>query len=138
MEAKLVRDVRTDRFTLGQLYLDGAYECYTCEDQVRPDGKKVYGATAIPEGRYRVVITHSPRFNRPLPLLLEVPGFEGIRIHPGNSTGDTEGCILPGRARDPDGGRVMESRFAFEPLFAKLQAALQDGGEVWLEILSLP
>lgn len=137
MELKLVRDVLAGQFTLGQLYVDGNFECFTVEDQVRPPGEKVYGRTAIPVGTYRVVVNHSLRFGRPLPLLVDVPGFEGVRIHPGNTADDTEGCILPGRARSTEQGMVYESRLAFDALFRKLQAALQEGGEVWLTIESL-
>lgn len=134
MELHLRRDLPGDTFTLGQLHVDGEFECYTLEDQERPDGEKVHGRTAIPQGRYRVIVNASPRFGRPLPLLLNVPHFEGIRIHPGNTTDDTEGCILPGRSRVADRGIVSESRLAFDSLFAKIQAGLQDGGEVWIEI----
>lgn len=137
MELKLVRDVLAGQYTLGQLYVDGHFECYTCEDQVRSAGEKVHGSTAIPEGTYRVIINRSPRFQRDLPRLLDVPGFEGVLIHPGNTAADTEGCILPGRRRAPEAGAVYESRLAFDALFAKMQAALQEGGEIALEITSL-
>lgn len=136
MELHLRRDLPGDTFTLGQLHVDGEFECYTLEDQERPDGEKIHGRTAIPEGRYRVAITMSPRFRRRLPLLFDVNNFDGIRIHPGNTADDTEGCILPGRSRVADRGIVSESRLAFDALFAKIQAGLQDGGEVWIEITS--
>jgi hypothetical protein len=110
----------TPACTLGSLSVDGVFACYTLEDVVR-QGPKVYGATAIPAGTYPVVITQSPRFKRPLPLLLNVPGFEGVRIHPGNTAADTEGCILVGRQHGPSA--VLESRLAFNALFEKLKAA---------------
>lgn len=131
MELSLKRDVLTSEFTLGALSVDGSHECYTAEDAVR-DGPKVRGETAIPAGRYKVIVTHSPRFKRPLPLLLGVQGFEGIRIHPGNDAGDTEGCILPGRTRTPDG--VGESRAAFDGLFRQIEEAIHAGEEVWIDI----
>lgn len=137
MELKLVRDQIGAACTLGQLYIDGRFECYTLEDQVRMGGEKVWGETAIPEGTYQVIINSSPRFKRDLPRLIDVPGFEGVLIHPGNTTADTAGCILVGRARDLIECRIMESRLAFEPLFAKLQAALQEDGRVNLEVTSL-
>ena len=118
--------------TIGQLSIDGKHECYTCEDVVRPPGEKVHGKTAIPPGTYRVVITMSPRFKRRLPLLLDVPGFEGIRIHVGNTQHDTEGCILPGRGILPD--RVTQSALAFDALFAKVETALAAGEDVWIEV----
>lgn len=132
MNITLDRDVRTPEFTLGRLSIDGQPECFTAEDCVR-DGEKVHGKTAIPPGRYRILITHSPRFKKPLPLLLDVPGFDGVRIHPGNDAGDTEGCILPGRARTADG--VAESRVAHAALQERIAAALLLREEVWIEIL---
>ena len=109
--------------TIGELFLNGVHECYILEDVVRKDGeKKVHGETAIPVGRFQVVNTYSPRFEKYLPLLLNVPGFAGIRIHPGNKSTDTEGCLLPGRAVGKNGKTVEQSRVAFTALFAKLKA----------------
>lgn len=116
-------------WTKGELFLDGQFTCFTCEDQVRAPGVKVYGQTAIPAGRYAVVITPSPRFQRDLPLLLAVPNFEGVRIHPGNTAKDTEGCILPGMTFGPNG--VFNSKIAFDILFK----AIQDADETWIEII---
>lgn len=132
MELKLVRDVCAADCTLGQLSIDGTFECYTVEDMVRPAGEKVHGKTAIPAGRYKVIITHSPRFKRELPLLLHVPGFDGIRIHPGNTVANTEGCILPGLWRTAKG--VSDSRIAFDKLYDDIDGALSAGEEVWIEI----
>ncbi|MFA9204865.1 MAG: DUF5675 family protein [Bacteroidia bacterium] len=117
--------------TIGRLTIEGVHECWTCEDVIRPPGEKVPGQTCIPLGRYQVVVTQSQRFQRPLPLLLEVPGFTGIRIHPGNTAADTEGCILPGL--DDRNGSVGRSKIAFDALFAKIEAALAEG-EVWIDI----
>lgn len=105
--------------TLGTMKLNGVFECYTLEDPTR--SIKVWGATAIPAGVYTVIITMSNRFKRLLPLVMNVPGFEGIRIHPGNTAADTDGCILVGNATRGDS--VINSRVAFEALFAKLQEA---------------
>jgi hypothetical protein len=69
MELKLVRDICGAECTLGQLYVNGEFGCYTVEDVVRPGGVKVHGKTAIPDGTYRVVVTYSERFKRDLPLL---------------------------------------------------------------------
>lgn len=124
--------------THGDLSIDGVHECFTCEDVIRevpgePVEKwKIHGQTAIPQGRYKVIITISTRFQRELPLLCAVPGFGGIRIHPGNTAADTEGCILPGSIVTAAG--VGQSRVAFDALFAKLQAALQGDGEVWIDV----
>ena len=131
MEIETQREQSQVDFTHSQLTIDGKPECFVVEDVVR-DGPKVFGKTAIPAGRYRVIITHSPRFRRPLPLLLDVPGFEGVRIHAGNTAKDTEGCLLPGIAKTAKG--VANSRLAFSRLFKKIEAALKAGEEVWITI----
>lgn len=132
MELTLVRDVCGTECTLGKLFVDGKFGCYTVEDVVRPDGTKIPGKTAIPGGRYRVVVTRSPRFGRDLPLLEKVPNFEGVRIHPGNTADDTEGCIIPGRVRTARG--VAESRLAFNELFAALKAEIARRRDIWLSV----
>lgn len=121
----------TSKSTIGRLLINGQFECFTLEDVVR-DGPKVMHETAIPAGTYKVIITMSNRFKRELPLLLNVPGFEGIRIHPGNTNADTSGCILLGMTKSPD--FIGGSRLAFNPFFTKLQAALQGEAEVWITI----
>lgn len=124
--------------TVGTLSIDGVTECFTLEDVVREvEGKpvsewKIKGETAVPRGVYNLVITPSQRFGRDLPLLENVPGYTGVRIHPGNTAEDTEGCILVGRTKSTKS--VGDSRAAFNELFPKLQAALQGGGIVTLEI----
>lgn len=124
--------------SIGTLTVDGVFECFTLEDRVRErrgepvESWKVPGETAIPFGTYNVVITPSQRFKRDLPLLENVPGFSGVRIHPGNGPEDTEGCILVGRAKWHD--HVSESRLAFETLFAKIKRALAEGEQVSMEI----
>lgn len=123
--------------TIGSLSVDGDFRCWTLEDAVREvPGRpvaewKVPGKTAIPYGIYAVQITFSQRFQKPLPLLIAVPGFTGVRIHPGNTANDTEGCILVGRDRYSKS--IGHSIMAFAPLFAELQHALTLGG-VTLEI----
>lgn len=118
-------------YTIGRLFVDGEYQCYTLEDKVRDT--KIFGETAIPAGKYKVVIDYSPRFKRELPHILDVPGFEGVRIHPGNTSEDTEGCILVGKLW---GGTnfIGQSRKAFEELFAKMKAAVAAKEEIELEI----
>lgn len=109
-------------FTIGRLFVDGVYECFTLEDKVRPFGVKKFGETAIPAGTYEVDITFSERFKKPLPQLLAVPGFEGVRIHSGNTDLDTEGCILVGQLWK-GGDLISQSRLAFGLLFDKMQVA---------------
>jgi hypothetical protein len=119
--------------TIGSLSIDGTWQCWTLEDVVRDDGVKVAGETAIPFGAYNVDITWSPRFKRSLPLLLNVAGFVGVRIHPGNTTDDTEGCVLVGMDRHPKS--IGRSRLAFDALFAKLRDAKARGEAIALEIV---
>ena len=120
--------------TIGSLSVDGVWQCWTLEDVVRPPSVKIAGQTAIPFGRYRVLITPSPRFKRDLPLLVDVPFFSGVRIHPGNTAADTEGCILVGTDRAADGKSITRSRQAFDNLFIKLAAALARREQIWLDI----
>lgn len=136
MELKLVRDTFTDNSTIGKLFVDGEYFCETLEDKDRrleDGGEKVYGKTCIPRGKYEVVITMSNRFKKELPLLLDVPQFEGIRIHAGNTDADTDGCILLGRARRND--FVENSRDAVSEFMEQiLKPAIYSGEKVWIEI----
>ncbi len=120
--------------TIGKMYIDGTEMCYTLEDIVRPDGEKVYGETAIPAGRFRVDVTFSNRFQRELPLVLGVPNFTGIRIHPGNTAADTHGCILVGTHVSPHGDSITGSRDAFSRVFPKIRDAIEHGEEVWIEV----
>lgn len=119
MQLKLIRDNLKPGYTTGKLFIDGKLFCYTLEDTVRPQGVKVDGATAIPPGTYRVIISMSPRFKRLMPLLLDVPGFTGVRIHAGNRAEDTEGCILVGFERLPS-GVISKSKLAFQGLMERL------------------
>ncbi|SFN98039.1 DUF5675 family protein [Nitrosospira briensis] len=119
MDLNVKRLVFSEESTVGELSINGEFECYTLEDKVRP--VKIKGKTAIPAGRYEVIINFSQRFQRQLPLLLKVPDFEGVRIHPGNTAANTEGCILVGETKDDN--FVGHSRLAFDRLFEKLKAA---------------
>ena len=110
---------KSENSTIGEMSIDGKWECYTLEDKERD--VKIKSETAIPKGTYKVIINQSNRFKKLLPLLLKVPNFEGVRIHPGNSNHDTEGCILVGRTRSKD--FIGQSRKAFESLFAKMKLA---------------
>lgn len=127
------RKIFTDKSTIGEMYLDNALECSTLEDTYRKDAAKIYGRTAIPEGRYEVVINWSDRFKRPMPLLLNVPGFGGIRIHSGNTAEQTNGCILLGHFDDDQPNIVSDSRIAFSAFFQKLETALKTS-KVFLEV----
>lgn len=132
MKLALRRTAYTLNSTIGELSVDGVFECYTLEDMVRNNGVKVYGETAIDPGTYAVELTRSPRFKRILPLLIDVKNFTGVRIHPGNSAKDTEGCILVGRVKGIDW--IGQSVVAFDKLFAKLDNAIKCGETITLEI----
>ena len=105
MNLTLKRLNLTPNYTEGELYVNGVYFCKTLEDTNRDlnksgqfdnNEKKVYGETCIPYGKYKVILSYSPKFKRELPEILEVPDFQGIRIHRGNKISDTLGCILCG------------------------------------------
>lgn len=137
MEIKLVRDTFTKKSTTGIIYVDDELVCYSLEDPDRdlenyPE-RKIKGDTAIPAGRYQVTITYSPKYKRDLPLLLNVPNYEGIRIHSGNKPEDTEGCILPGNSRTVDW--VSDSRNAFNELNSMIKDALDHKEKVFIEIV---
>ena len=119
MKLHVKRLHKTDNSTIGELTIDGIFQCYTLEDVERE--VKIKSETAIPKGTYKVIINKSNRFKRLLPLLLDVKGFEGIRIHSGNTNHDTEGCILVGETRGKD--FVGKSRKAFDKLFEKMKKA---------------
>lgn len=122
MKIEVVRSMLNPTCTIGELSIDGEFVCFTLEDVVRPEGAaKVFGRTAIPYGTYALDVTHSPHFGRELPLVVDVPGFEGIRIHPGNTEADTDGCLLVGFNHTD--GSVTESRLAFDAIFARIEAA---------------
>jgi hypothetical protein len=118
MEWSLVRKFFNENYTIGKLMIDGEQFCDTLEDTVRDlkdydhDGKfdnKIYGQTAIPCGRYQVIVTWSPKFGKRLPELLSVPGFTNIRIHSGVDAKHTEGCILVGNNRAK--GKLFEGGY---------------------------
>lgn len=131
MKLKLERKFCGPVCTIGTMISDRGLEVYTLEDVERKE--KVFGETAIPKGTYSVTITPSNRFKRDLPLVENVPGFEGIRIHPGNTAADTEGCILVGRTKGPTW--VGESKAAFNDVYREIKAAIDSGEQVILEIV---
>lgn len=149
MELLLRRIARRDTYTIGKLYIDGKYFCDTLEDcdrGLRQDmpapvirAKKRQGITAIPIGRYNVTMgVQSPRFSKRaiyafcdgyLPRLINVPGYEGVLIHIGNTAKDTDGCILVGR--NTQVGKVLESRKTFLQLYDKL---LEDKKNIYIKV----
>ena len=117
MKLHLTRLHKTNKSVVGELSIDGKFECYTLEDVER--NVKIKGKTAIPKGTYKVGISMSNRFKRELPILYNVPNFEGVRIHAGNTASNTEGCILVGQTRSLD--FIGGSRKAFDKLFEKMK-----------------
>lgn len=134
MELTLKRKYCKSSYTIGHLYIDGKKICDTLEDVVRDlvTEKKVKGRTAIPAGRYRVILNWSNRFGKSLPLLLDVPQFRGIRIHAGNTAKDTEGCILVGRNTQP--GTLTESKATMADLMQVLTSANNRVEEIWITV----
>lgn len=112
-------------YTIGKLYVDGVYVCDTIEDMDRGlndsmdeneiKARKVYGETAIPYGTYKVSITYSPKYKKMMPLIENVKGFSGIRIHSGNTAKDSLGCIIVGKNKKV--GMVLDSRETYNRLF---------------------
>jgi hypothetical protein len=124
------------------MYINGEYFCDTLEDTDRgltctmslAELKEVkeYGRTAIPTGRYPIAYTYSPRFKKHLPLLLQVPAFEGIRIHAGNTHRDTSGCLLLGKNKAV--GKVLDSRKTMDEFLRILKPAIEACEDIWITI----
>ena len=132
MKLKLIRKYKCPNYTIGHLYINDKYFCDTLEDKVRQLDSiedKIKHKTAIPEGKYKVVVTMSPRFKRLLPLLLNVPFFTGIRIHRGNNENDTSGCIIVGENKIK--GKVINSTYYEE----KLVELMKDEENIEIEII---
>ena len=141
MELKLIRKYKKENYTIGKLYVNGTYFSDTIEDKDRGlrqtdayasiKRRKVYGETAIPTGKYQVMLgIYSPKFSKKKayefcdgmpPMIVNVPGFEGIRIHAGNTAKDSLGCILVGKNREE--GKVLDSMVTLKALYAKLKTA---------------
>ena len=142
MELRLERKYRNNNYCIDKLYINGKYFSDVLEDPDRglTDNMsleeikkiKIKGNTCIPYGAYNITITYSPRFKKNLPLLNNVKGFDGIRIHSGNKPQDTEGCLLPGFNKVK--GQVIDSRVTTDKLIAQIQQALNKGEKVTITI----
>ena len=142
MKLRLERKYFKDTYTIGNLYIDGSFFSNTLEDKnrdVNKNGKfdngetKVYGETCIPFGTYKVILTMSPKFKRELPRLLNVPSFEGVLIHRGNTAKDSAGCILIGENKAV--GKVLNSTPYEERLVKMMKTVISRGEEITIEIV---
>ena len=137
MEMLLKRTAKRPGYTIGWLYLNkkGKQFCNTLEPQWRDyahGAKKVKGRSAIPEGRYLIEVNYSPKMKKWLPILINVPMFEGVRIHSGNTARDTEGCILVGE--NIEVGKVLNSRYWLKRLMKVIEEAKARGETIWITI----
>lgn len=129
MEILIKRLYKKSEYTIGKMYLDGVYFCDTVEDcdrglsQIMSETtikqKKLYGKTAIPTGRYKVTLTYSQKFKKTLPLINDVKGFAGIRIHNGVNADSSLGCVIVGENKIKGG--VINSKVTLERLMSKLR-----------------
>lgn len=140
MKLTLKRIAIRPTYTIGKLYIDDAYFCDTLEDTVRDTNKsgkfdngeqKIKGKTAIPYGTYEIKWTYSPRFKKYTPQLMNVPSFEGIRVHAGNTSADTEGCLILGENKQV--GKVLNSRATINKFYPIIKEACSNG-KVTIEI----
>ena len=128
MRITLMRIANKPTYCIGKLYIDGQYICDTIEDVDRGLDdimteeeileEKVKGETAIPTGIYPVYLTYSPKYKKQMPLIDNVKGYSGIRIHSGNTSKDTEGCVIVGLNKKV--GMVINSRKMYNVLFKEL------------------
>ena len=125
-----------DHYTVSKMYINDSetFECYVLEDKVREPGVKVQNETAIPAGTYTVIMDYSNHFLKTLPHILDVPMFEGVRIHSGNTVDDTEGCLLVGKVWG-GGDTIMQSRDAFNALLPKINEAWDKKETITITIL---
>lgn len=143
LNLKLERKWKKEKYTIGNLYVNGVFFSNVLEDTVRglrqdmtPEEIqkiKIHGQTAIPSGRYEIRVTLSARFRRQLPVLLNVPGYAGVRIHPGNTDANTEGCLLPGK--NDRVGQVSNSRATMAALQKQIEEAIYQNSKVYIEIV---
>lgn len=140
MKLTLKRIALRPTYTIGKLYIDDVYFCDTIEDTVRDTNKsgkfdngeqKIKGKTAIPYGTYEIKWTYSPRFKKYTPQLMNVSSFEGIRVHAGNTSADTEGCLILGENKQV--GKVLNSRATINKFYPIIKEACSNG-KVTIEI----
>lgn len=141
---RLQRDVFAPGATLSRVWWQGLPFGFACEDSDRGlDWKmdpgriasiKVKGQTAIPTGTYRIALLWSDKHEQIVPWILDVPGFQAIEIHVGNTPTDTDGCVLPGTRRDTEAGKVTHSTPACRWLYTEIAKLISAGQPVTLQI----
>ena len=144
MEILVKRIAKKSKYTIGKMYIDGQYICDTLEDADRGlnqnmslkeiNNKKVYGETAIPTGTYTLVLSYSNRFKKVMPEILNVPNFSGIRIHCGNSSKDTEGCLLVGKWDGKTENWISDSKNSYNKLYPLLEEAFNKKENITITI----
>lgn len=134
LKLTLIRKWKTEKSTVGELYVDGEFFCYTLEDRDRlAEGlAKIPGLTAIPGGTYKVRLALSPKRGYVVPWIDGVPQFSYVQIHRGTKPEDSDGCVLVGRLRGPD--QIAESKQAFDELMSRLQQAETESQSITLEV----
>ncbi len=131
MDIIINRFDKTENYTVSRLEILDTFNCFILEDAERPE--KIKHQTCIPAGRYEVIINYSPKFKQFLPLLLNVPNFEGIRIHKGNTIAHTSGCLLPNLVYEGK-GIMRYSEAATSVLINLIDEALKRGEQVFVNI----
>lgn len=142
MDMTLLRQPSQGGTTLGELQIDGEFECYTLEDEIRDvDGElaadqKIYGETAIPARRYRITLENSPRFGPDTLTVNNVPGFTGVRMHAGTTKEDTLGCVILGDHVDAGAMTISGGRNhgVVERVKSRVRNAIACGEMVWMTI----
>ena len=134
MKIEVNRIFKASNYTIGELSVNNNDVCDTLEDKVRVDGEKVYAETAIPTGTYTLVLSYSNRFKKVMPEILNVPNFSGIRIHCGNSSKDTEGCLLVGKWDGKTENWISDSKNSYNKLYPLLEEAFNKKENITITI----
>lgn len=134
MKIEVNRIFKASNYTIGELSVNNNYICDTLEDKVRVDGEKVYAETAIPTGTYTLVLSYSNKFKKVMPEILNVPNFSGIRIHCGNSSKDTEGCLLVGKWDGKTENWISDSKNSYNKLYPLLEEAFNKKENITITI----
>ena len=144
MMLTLQRKPSVDGATIGELLLDGIRMVYTLEDEIREvpgrpvEEWKIHGETAIPVGRYRITLESSPKFGPDTLTVWNVPGFDGVRMHAGNTAEDTEGCPLLGLRVTDDQIVGGTSRSAVLLVQGQVRRAIEQGDKVFMDVVNPP